>query len=75
MNGIVGGALWQVPLLRGHNATSPDMQDRAVQQRAKALGINRVPAVVIDGRLADCCASGPVDAGVLRRLGLGGPRK
>lgn len=29
-----------------------DMKDPAVAQRAKGLGIGRVPAVVVDGRLA-----------------------
>ncbi len=35
-----------------------DMQDQAVASRAASLGGQRVPAVVIDGKLADCCASG-----------------
>jgi len=33
-----------------------DMNQAAVAQRAKELGIRSVPAVVIDGKLADCCA-------------------
>ena len=33
-----------------------DMNDPAVSMRAKSLGIQSVPAVVIDGKLADCCA-------------------
>lgn len=47
--------------------------DRAAQARAKQYGIQRVPAVVVDGRLADCCRAGAVDAGTLRRLGIGSP--
>jgi hypothetical protein len=47
------------------------MSDPAVAARAKQLGIHRVPAVVIDGKLADCCATGPVDLDVLRSMGLG----
>lgn len=48
-----------------------DMQDPAVAQRAKALGIRQVPAVVVDGKLASCCASGgPTEEG-LRAAGVG----
>lgn len=43
-----------------------DMNDAAVAQRAKALGIRRVPSVVIDGKLAACCASAGVDSATLR---------
>lgn len=45
--------------------------DKAAQAKAKQYGINSVPAVVINGQLADCCRSGPVDPVELRRLGLG----
>lgn len=48
-----------------------DMKDPSVAARAKQLGINRVPAVVINGQLADCCATGAVDVDVLRSMGLG----
>lgn len=47
--------------------------DKAVQARAKEYGVRRVPAVVINGQLADCCRSGAVDAAALRRLGVGSP--
>jgi hypothetical protein len=48
-----------------------DMKDPAVASRAKGLGIRSVPAVVIDGTLADCCAGrGPAEA-TLRAAGLG----
>lgn len=50
-----------------------DMQDQTVAERARALGIKSVPAVVIDGRLADCCAGRGVDKDVLRRSGIGQP--
>jgi hypothetical protein len=40
-----------------------DMNQAAVAQRAKELGIRSVPAVVIDDKLADCCAGrGPEEA-------------
>ncbi len=50
-----------------------DMHDGAVAYRAKTLGIARVPAVVIDGKLAECCASGGPDEATLRAAGLGVP--
>jgi len=50
-----------------------DMGDSVVAARAKEMGIRSVPAVVIDGRLADCCAGrGPDEAG-LRAAGIGRP--
>lgn len=47
-----------------------DMNDPKVASRAKGLGIRSVPAVVIDGKLADCCSGGP-DEATLRAAGLG----
>ena len=48
-----------------------DMKNIQVVRRAKELGIRSVPAVVIDGKLADCCSSRGVDEQVLRAAGLG----
>ncbi len=48
-----------------------DMKDPAVAAREKQVGIHRVPAVVIDGQLADCCATGEVDLDVMRSMSLG----
>ena len=50
-----------------------DMHDQAVASKAASYGINRVPSVVVDGQLADCCSSGGIDEGVLRQLGVGAP--
>jgi len=50
-----------------------DMKDPAVAARAADLGIRSVPAVVIDGRLADCCAGRGPDEAALRAAGLGQP--
>ncbi len=50
-----------------------DMHDPAVASRAKALGVRLVPAVVIDGRLADCCKGNAPDEAALRAAGLGQP--
>lgn len=47
-----------------------DMHDPAVATRARAYGIGRVPSVVLDGKLADCCASGGPDEATLRGLGI-----
>jgi glutaredoxin len=48
-----------------------DMHDRKVASRAKGLGIRSVPAVVIDGKLANCCAGRGPDEATLRAAGLG----
>lgn len=48
-----------------------DMKDPAVAARAAKLGVQRVPAVVINGKLADCCATGNVNIDALRSMGLG----
>lgn len=53
------------------DVTVLDTNDIQIAQRAKALGISRVPAVVIDGILADCCASGAVNEATLKAAGLG----
>ena len=33
-----------------------DMHQPEVAARANSLGIERVPAVIVDGKLADCCS-------------------
>lgn len=48
-----------------------DMTQAAVARRAKDLGIRSVPAVVIDGKIADCCAARGPQETVLRVAGLG----
>lgn len=50
-----------------------DMNEPDVATRAKQLGISRVPAILIDGKLAECCAAGAVDEQVLRAAGVGVP--
>jgi hypothetical protein len=51
-----------------------DMHDASIAARAKRLGIRSVPAIVIDGKLADCCTERGIDAATLRAAGLGQPR-
>ena len=50
-----------------------DMKDPAVAERAKGLGIRSVPAITVDGRLADCCAGAGPEEGMLRAAGVGTP--
>lgn len=50
-----------------------DMNDTNVADRAKQLGVRSVPAVVIDGKLADCCAGRGPDEATLKAAGLGQP--
>ncbi|MBA2525732.1 MAG: thioredoxin family protein [Pyrinomonadaceae bacterium] len=52
-----------------------DMHQPEVAARAEQLGINRVPAIVVDGKVADCCASGRVNENVLRAAGVGVPQQ
>lgn len=50
-----------------------DMQQADVEARAKSLGVSSIPAIVIDGLLADCCAGRGPDESALRAAGLGQP--
>jgi hypothetical protein len=50
-----------------------DMQDPQVALRAETLGLQSVPAVLVNGRLADCCAGSGPDEASLRRAGIGQP--
>ena len=48
-----------------------DLQEHKVAERAINLGIRSVPAVLIDGVLADCCSGRGADMSVLQTAGLG----
>lgn len=50
-----------------------DMHDPNVASRAKSLGVQSVPAVVINGNLADCCSGQGPDEASLKSAGLGQP--
>lgn len=50
-----------------------DMRRSEVATRAKHLGVRSVPAVAINGELADCCAGRGPDETTLRVAGLGQP--
>jgi len=41
------------------------------KDKAKRYGIKKMPAVVIDGKLADCCDTKGIDLNRLKALGLG----
>lgn len=50
-----------------------DMQNPATAAAARVLGVTSLPAVAINGRLADCCAGRGPDLDWLRSAGLGRP--
>src|SRR5215469_5217737 len=52
-----------------HEIEIRDMHDPTVAVAARRYGIRSVPAVVIDGRLADCCAGrGPDETTLTREI-------
>lgn len=53
------------------DVTVLDMKDTAVANRAKSLGIRSVPAIFIDGKLADCCGGQGISEAALRAEGIG----
>ena len=53
--------------------TIVDMQDIKGTTRARELGVKTVPAVAINGKLADCCVGRGPDEATLREAGLGQP--
>jgi glutaredoxin len=54
-------------LAEGDEVHIRDMQQREIADAAQRLGIRSVPAVVIDGQLADCCRGRGPDEDVIRR--------
>ena len=49
-----------------------DMRNRAVAERAKRYGVKAIPAVVVNGQLAECCKDKGVTEAALRGAGIGG---
>ena len=45
--------------------------DGEAVSRARGYGVNAVPAVVVNGRLAECCTRSSVGEEVLREAGVG----
>lgn len=50
-----------------------DMNDDEVVAHATELGIRSVPAVAVNGKLAECCTNRGVDESTLRTAGIGQP--
>jgi hypothetical protein len=50
-----------------------DTREPDVAARAKQLGVRSLPAVAINGVLAECCEGGGVDEAALRAAGVGLP--
>ncbi len=50
-----------------------DINDPDVAERAVAFSIRSIPAVVIDGQLANCCAGRGISIPALRDAGIGVP--
>lgn len=48
-----------------------DMQQADVAAKAKQYGIQRVPAVVVNGKLAQCCSGTGINEADLRAAGIG----
>ncbi len=48
-----------------------DMHKPDIAKKAKQYGIRSVPAVVVDGKLADCCIGRGPDEQQLRAAGIG----
>ena len=44
--------------------------DKVALSKAKEYNVRSLPAVAIDGKLAECCSSG-IDLNVLKKMGLG----
>ena len=47
-----------------------DMHEPQVANRAKELGVQSIPAIVLDGRLASCCTGRGINERSLRAAGL-----
>ena len=49
------------------------LQDEAGARRAQTVGVQSVPAVAVNGTLADCCQGRGVQEDDLRAAGIGEP--
>lgn len=55
------------------NITVKDMHDPQIAKAAESLGIKSIPAVVIDGKIAECCTAAGPDIEALKAAGIGRP--
>lgn len=53
------------------HVTVLDMKNQAVSSRARQLEIRTIPAVLVDGQLAECCAERGPSERLLRAAGIG----
>lgn len=53
-----------------YNLTEP-CESKECIDKAKAYGVNAVPAVAVDGKLVECCQRGKVSREVLMAAGIG----
>lgn len=49
------------------------LQEDDGERRAREVGVETVPAVAVNGTLADCCRGSGVDEDLLRAAGVGQP--
>ena len=50
-----------------------DVRTEEGRQRAKEVGVHRVPAVAVDDKLVECCKAQSVSEEELRKAGVGVP--
>ena len=50
-----------------------DMHKDEIATKAKRYGVSSVPAIVVAGKLADCCSGRRLDEASLRSAGVGVP--
>ena len=48
-----------------------DMRREEVAAKAREYGVRSVPAIAVDGKLADCCTGRGVDEATLKASGIG----
>jgi glutaredoxin len=53
------------------DVTVLDMRDTVIAEIAKTLGVRSLPAVVINGKVADCCTGPGISEAALRAEGIG----
>jgi glutaredoxin 3 len=48
-----------------------DMHQEDVAAKAKEYGVQSVPAIAVDGKLADCCTGRGIEEATLKASGIG----
>lgn len=65
-----------IKLVNDNTCSSCDVEilnvnDKSNHQRISDLGVKSIPAIAIDGKLAECCSSRGLDIDKLKDAGLG----